>query len=69
MKTAGMRVRVERELRDDFVDTCRREGRQASHVLREFMTSYVVAQARGRQVMLFDRAEEAAANDNSGEEK
>lgn len=63
MKDAGMRVRVERDLREEFVETCRKEGRQASDVLREFMRSYVLTQAGGNQAMLFERAGGVAANE------
>ncbi|MBA9902265.1 plasmid-related protein [Burkholderia cepacia] len=41
MKDAGIRIRVEKELRDAFVCICQTEGRRASDVLREFMQTYV----------------------------
>ncbi|RWI18627.1 MAG: hypothetical protein EOQ92_22955 [Mesorhizobium sp.] len=40
-KDVGLRIRVERELRDGFVEACRAEDRPAAQVLREFMRSYV----------------------------
>jgi hypothetical protein len=40
-KDAGLRVRVERDLREDFVEICRREGKPAAQVLREYMREYV----------------------------
>jgi hypothetical protein len=40
-KNAGLRLRVERDLREDFVETCRREGKPAAQVLREYMRKYV----------------------------
>lgn len=45
-KDAGLRLRVEKSLRQEFVDACRAEGRAAAEVLREFMRAYV-AQNRG----------------------
>jgi hypothetical protein len=40
-KDVGLRVRVERGLRDDFLEACRLLDRPASQVAREFMRSYV----------------------------
>lgn len=40
-KDAGIRIRVERGLRDEFVRVCRESGRSAAQVLREHMRSYV----------------------------
>lgn len=40
-KDAGLRIRVERDLRDDFVEVCQRQGIPAAQVLREFMRAYV----------------------------
>lgn len=36
-KTVGLRIRVEEELRREFVDTCHLLDRRASDVLREFI--------------------------------
>lgn len=41
MKDAGIRIRVEKELRASFVAACQAESRQASDVLRDFMQNYV----------------------------
>jgi len=41
MKDVGIRIRVEKELREAFVGACRSEDRRASQVLREFMQAYV----------------------------
>lgn len=40
-KDAAIRIRVEKELRESFVDACHSDNRQASDVLREFMRTYV----------------------------
>lgn len=53
MKDAGLRVRVEKELREEFVDTCRLQGRPAAEVLRDFMRAYVMQERGGRQAGLF----------------
>ena len=41
IKDAGLRLRVERDLRHDFIETCRAEGKAAAQVLREYMRDYV----------------------------
>jgi len=41
MKDAGLRIRVQRELRDQFLDVCRAQDKPAAQVLREFMREYV----------------------------
>jgi hypothetical protein len=49
MKDAGLRVRVEKELREEFVGTCRLQGLKAAAVLRDFMRDYVQRESGGRQ--------------------
>jgi hypothetical protein len=41
MKDSGLRIRVERELRERFLAMCRKQDRPAAQVLREFMREYV----------------------------
>lgn len=41
MKDVGLRIRVQRELRDQFIEACRAEDKVAAQVLREFMRDYV----------------------------
>lgn len=41
MKDVGLRIRVQRELRDKFTHACREKDVPAAHVLREFMREYV----------------------------
>lgn len=40
-KDAGLRIRIDRELRDAFVAVCREQDKPAAQVLREFMRDYV----------------------------
>ncbi len=40
-KDAGMRIRVERELREEFLKVCREQDRPAAQVIREFMRKYI----------------------------
>jgi len=41
MKDAGMRIRVEPELRDKFINLCRDNDVPAAQVLRSFMREYI----------------------------
>ena len=52
-KDAGLRIRVERELRDAFRSACTAENRDASEVLREFMRSFAEQRYAGKQASLF----------------
>lgn len=42
-KDVGMRIRIERELRDEFLAACQVQDRPAAQVIREFMRTYVEA--------------------------
>jgi hypothetical protein len=53
-KDAGLRIRVERELREAFVMACAADKRNASDVLREFMWAYAKRNPDGKQTNLFD---------------
>lgn len=52
-KDAGLRIRVERELREAFVLACSADHRKASDVLREFMSAYAKKNPGGKQTNLF----------------
>lgn len=41
MKDAGMRIRVEPELREEFVELCRKNDITAAQVLRQFMRDFI----------------------------
>ena len=41
MKDAGLRIRVQRDLREKFLEVCRAQDKPAAQVLREFMRDYV----------------------------
>jgi hypothetical protein len=46
MKDAGMRIRVEPELRESFVNICREKDVPAAQVLRSFMRDYIKANSQ-----------------------
>ena len=48
-KDAGLRLRIEKDLREQFVEICRSEGKAAAHVLREYMRDYVSQHYRSVQ--------------------
>ncbi|WP_281404912.1 hypothetical protein [Mesorhizobium sp. GR13] len=41
MKDSGLRIRIERDLREKFLAVCREQDRPAAQVIREFMKSYI----------------------------
>jgi hypothetical protein len=45
MKDAGLRIRVQRELREAFLAACQAQDKPAAQVLREFMRAYVAEHA------------------------
>jgi hypothetical protein len=48
IKDSGMRIRVEKELREAFVQACRAKNRPAAEVLRDFMRTFTESQERGQ---------------------
>lgn len=54
MKESGLRIRVENDLREAFLMTCKSEDKTAAQVLRAFMRTYV-NQRGGLQSELFQR--------------
>lgn len=41
IKDSGLRIRVERDLREQFLQVCRAQDRPAAQVIREFMRNYI----------------------------
>lgn len=54
-KNCGMRIRVEAELRDEFVDVCRKQDKPAAQIIREFMREYISNYRQSQQGSLFER--------------
>ena len=42
MKNSGLRIRIERDLRERFLEICREQDRPAAQVIREFMRAYII---------------------------
>ncbi|MEW6120681.1 MAG: plasmid-related protein [Pseudomonadota bacterium] len=47
-KDSGMRIRVEKDLREAFVQACRAQNRPAADVLRDFMRAFTEKQQYGQ---------------------
>lgn len=41
MKDVGLRIRIQRDLREQFLEVCREQDKPAAQVVREFMRQYV----------------------------
>ena len=54
-KDSGMRIRIEREARDAFVQACQSQGLVAAEVLRDFMRGFA-AKHSTEQAMLFGKS-------------
>ena len=52
-KDVGLRIRVDRDLRHEFLDVCRTQDKPASQVLREFMRGYIEGHRNAQQATLF----------------
>ncbi|UJB63268.1 plasmid-related protein [Acidovorax sp. YS12] len=48
LKDSGMRIRVEKDLREAFIRACRSQDRAAADVLRDFMRAFTGQQAQGQ---------------------
>jgi len=57
LKESGLRIRVESQLREDFLRVCKKEELTAAQVLRAFMRTYIDRRMRGQQVDLFPESE------------
>jgi len=53
MKESGLRIRVDNDLRQAFLSTCKSEDLTAAQVLRAFMRSYIEQRGGGLQIELF----------------
>lgn len=42
-KDSGLRIRIERELREEFLAACRATDRPAAQVLRDFMRAFIAS--------------------------
>lgn len=52
-ESSGFRVRVDDQLRHEFLTACRKQDQAAAQVLRAFMRNYVAKHYDGQQENLF----------------
>ena len=48
MKDVGLRIRIDRKLRERFLRACKAEDRPAAQVIREFMREYIEDKERNQ---------------------
>jgi hypothetical protein len=58
IKDSGLRLRVERDLREEFVAACRAEDRTAAQVLRECMRQFVDRARAGQRELFAEKGRE-----------
>lgn len=54
IKTAALRIRIQPELHQEFIETCKLQDISASHVIRQFMRSYIIEHRLEHQAELFE---------------
>lgn len=54
-KDAGMRIRVERELRDAFIAACQSQGLVAAEVLRDCMRAFAAKHSQDQAALFASR--------------
>ncbi|WP_427926538.1 hypothetical protein [Xanthomonas hortorum] len=62
--SSGFRLRVDSQLRQQFISACRAQDRAAAQVLREFMRSYVARHSSGQQEPLTRNEREIPSSQN-----
>jgi len=62
-KDAGLRIRVEKDLRVAFVRACRAADRPAAEVIREFMRQFVEDDEQRAQAKLFPELEASSSRE------
>lgn len=60
-KDTGIRVRVEKHLRDQFIEVCKSQDKPAAQVIREYMRDHIDRHQQLAQVTLFDDLDEGGA--------
>lgn len=60
--SSGFRIRVDDQLRSEFIAACRARDRAAAQVLREFMREFVARQDSSRQRALFPTTDSLSKN-------
>ncbi len=65
VKDSGLRIRVDRDLRQRFQEICRAQDRPAAQVLREFMRRYIAEHEEANEaVRRSEPTAKSAANED-----
>lgn len=59
-KDVAFKIRIEEELRREFVDACRADDMTAAQVVRRFMREYVSSHRQSLQISLFPEENKSA---------
>ncbi|MEO0383055.1 MAG: hypothetical protein AAF234_05820 [Pseudomonadota bacterium] len=60
IKDAGLRIRIDKNLRERFLEVCRAQDKPAAQVIREFMREYVQAHKAANDVPVTQEKQEKA---------
>lgn len=63
MKDVGLRIRIDRDLREQFLRACQADDKPAAQVIREFMREYV----RQRNEVLTENKKKGHQGENNAE--
>ena len=63
MKDVGLRIRIDRDLREQFLRACQADDKPAAQVIREFMREYV----RQRNEALAENKKKGHQGENNAE--
>ena len=55
MKSAGLRIRIEPDLRDAFIQACKERDQSAAQVVRTFIKVFLAEEGNSRQRELFEQ--------------
>jgi len=65
-KNVALKIRVPRELREEFLDACRHADSSAAEVLRDFMHNYIESRQHGRQQSLLPENKKRSTDRSHG---
>ena len=61
-KDVGFRIRVDRDLRNEFLEVCRAQDKPASQMIREFMRRHIEEYENSQQRNLFGQDLESGSS-------
>lgn len=64
VKDVGLRIRIDKDLREQFLKVCRSQDKPAAQVIRDFMRAYVRDMEHGRETGVAANNERREPNGN-----